>query len=525
MKNIIFLLFSILYLCSCSSSSDNKIISLATDYTSLAPKVDTFIIDNKTVQILGVKTDASILIPTNSLTYEDGSNIDEPIQVTFQLFNDKADMLLSNLTTLSDGQPLVSTGMFHINATVSSGKKLKIQSPWRVEIADGAHSDAKIFEGNIEDGNINWEHPREKDNKIIPIPFEILKDYYTGVELYAGEVLFANPDLDIALYQNTWIASRELWNGDGINELAVGNIWETYFPFFHYASYYYYDYEKSHKQDQAIQLSGSTAIESKSYKYHLLHLFTENIDKPLYKMSARIDQKIQQELDLIQLQGYIIDHCCETKYPKFSSIYDQTIENLKKHLSLNKDSLYKSDRFEWKKSTVVDERFLLEVDSNYLRTLRKKYLDSLTLAKQQYQDSITTTIANQYQKLRDINNFIAAEITTFGWHNVDYFYKITEEKVAKKLLVKTDQPAKQILLAYKRQNIIIPLHSYSTTFELKNVKLPIDDVLILAIGWDKNGNIVLGHQELKLQEENDITLKMNKKTDVNEVKEIIQSLL
>lgn len=520
------LFFAIVLLCSCNSTSNPKIDSLTTSFPQLAPSIDTFIIDNNQVQILNVNTGAALLLPKNSLVYEDGNTVTEAVTVTFQLFNDKVDMLLSNLTTLSDGDPLVSKGMFKINATVPSGRKMNIQSAWRVEIANGYHSEAKLFEGKIEeDGNINWTNPKEPDNKIIPIPFEILKNYHTGnLEQYVGDFLFIHPDLDIAPYQNTWVASRELWSFDDMRTISIGNFGQTYFLLNHYASYYYYDYEKSYKRDKAIRLVDSIVLASKDYKYNLLHLFTENTNKPLYEMQSIIDAKARQELDQIQEQEYLIDYCCETKYPASSYTYQRIVNNLKTYLS-KKDSLYQAEMSDWKKSTVIDDRFLLEVDSAFLRTLRKKYQDSLALREKQYQDSLAI-INNQYKKLLKINNSIAAEITTFGWHNVDYFYKITPEKTVEKLLVKTSQPMRQLLIVYKRENMIVPLYNNNNvTFELNNATLPSADVLLLALGWDKKGNIVLGHQELKLEKENNITLSIDKKANVEDIKQILKSIL
>lgn len=77
------------------------------------------------------------------------------------------DMVKYGLTTMADGKPLQTDGMFHIDAKDASGKQPKINIPLEINLpANNMLDDPKLFTGKQdENGFINWEKPTNINNQ------------------------------------------------------------------------------------------------------------------------------------------------------------------------------------------------------------------------------------------------------------------------------------------------------------------------------------------------------------------------
>jgi hypothetical protein len=118
--------------------SDDQLDSFSsTDSTAFfkrfAPKTQTFKIVNNDEQDIFCDLGTYIHIDSGSFHFKDGSPITEPIIFEVKEFYDKSTVLLSGLTTNTDGGFLESGGMLHLKAT-SNGKEVHLKKNIDVEM-------------------------------------------------------------------------------------------------------------------------------------------------------------------------------------------------------------------------------------------------------------------------------------------------------------------------------------------------------------------------------------------------------
>ncbi|HYG16547.1 MAG TPA: hypothetical protein VEC12_12400, partial [Bacteroidia bacterium] len=124
----------------------------------------------------------TLVIPEGSLMHKDGSMPKGKIKVELAEALDMADMVLSNLTTTSDGKQLQSGGMIYLNAT-ADGEELRInpEKPIRIEIPTDKKVPGMMVYRGIRDsaGNMNWVDPLPLINYLVPVDLSLL-DFLPG---------------------------------------------------------------------------------------------------------------------------------------------------------------------------------------------------------------------------------------------------------------------------------------------------------------------------------------------------------
>lgn len=119
----------------------------------------------------------TLVISEGSLVHSDGSKPKGKIKVELAEALDMADMVLSNLTTTSDGKQLQSGGMIYLNAT-ADGEELRINpdKPIRIEIPTDKKVPGMMAYRGIRDsaGNMNWVDPLPLINYLVPVDLALL---------------------------------------------------------------------------------------------------------------------------------------------------------------------------------------------------------------------------------------------------------------------------------------------------------------------------------------------------------------
>ena len=182
--------------------------------SQLRPESQFFEIDTNSDVLITAKNGTQIYIPSNSFINEDGETITGKVEIEVIEILSVADFIKTNLQTLSNGNLLQSEGMLFIDAksngqavALAPDKKLQIELP-KINTSDVA-SDIRIFSGVYDSlGNINWSENAKLENKLIPIPLELL-DYRKwwlsrGATNVVLDERFIHPGLE-----NTFIATRE----------------------------------------------------------------------------------------------------------------------------------------------------------------------------------------------------------------------------------------------------------------------------------------------------------------------------
>lgn len=109
-----------------------------------------------------------ILLAENSLRHANGDQVKGKVHAELIEAIDWEDMIAYNLTTTSNGKALSSGGMFRIRYK-QNGKEVFVdpERPMHVEIpTDNFNPDMKIWEGEVNNGALNWNYVQDIDRHL-----------------------------------------------------------------------------------------------------------------------------------------------------------------------------------------------------------------------------------------------------------------------------------------------------------------------------------------------------------------------
>ncbi|MBX9852756.1 MAG: hypothetical protein K2X86_13515, partial [Cytophagaceae bacterium] len=185
-----FLIFSscfTLFNCSDPASEKNKEVfkSSPTDpFKDNLPQSEFFDISAKKDNVVEGKNGTLIVIPKGCFKNGKGETV-ENVKVELAEALSLDDMILSNLTTTSNGEMLETGGMVYINAT-SNGEQVFIDkaNPLYIEIpTENKKAGMMAYKGiRDEKGNMNWIDPKPLENYLVPVDFSLLNFYPEGFE-------------------------------------------------------------------------------------------------------------------------------------------------------------------------------------------------------------------------------------------------------------------------------------------------------------------------------------------------------
>lgn len=175
MKYFPFSLILIFLFFSCNPDQLPK-ITKNSQFFEINTSKDTVIVGDK-----GTK----IVIPKNTFINTQGELISGYIKLELSEALKINDMILSNLTTTSNGELLETDGMIFINA-MSNGEILRINKKKSLYIEIPTQKKIKnmqVYKGVIGDsGDINWVSPKKLEQYLIPIDIDLLNFLPKGLE-------------------------------------------------------------------------------------------------------------------------------------------------------------------------------------------------------------------------------------------------------------------------------------------------------------------------------------------------------
>lgn len=136
------------------SNKINKQLLLQNLFSQLSKEEQQFTIDNSRDTLVQGNEGTVLLIPANSFNGKNG------VQITVKEFYKHSDMILNQLSTISNKDQLVTGGMMLIKASYN-GNEIGINSnnPVRLYMPDTSSdkmSGMQLFNGENENGSINW---------------------------------------------------------------------------------------------------------------------------------------------------------------------------------------------------------------------------------------------------------------------------------------------------------------------------------------------------------------------------------
>ncbi len=145
-----------------------------------------FEIDPKQDNVIEGKRGTLVVLPQGCFTDFKGKIVLDNVRIELTEALTIDDMLLSNLTTTSDGQLLETDGMIYLNAT-SNDEQILIneENPIHIEIPTSKRKKGMMAYKGLrnEEGNMNWIEPKKIYNYLIPIDQDQLNFYPKGFEI------------------------------------------------------------------------------------------------------------------------------------------------------------------------------------------------------------------------------------------------------------------------------------------------------------------------------------------------------
>ncbi len=164
---------------SCTFDKETSTVKFAsTDpFKETITPSQTFYIVGKDDNVVEGKNGTLIVIPAGSFKDADGNTINEKIEIELTEALSLEDMILSNLTTTSDGHLLQTDGMLYLNATMG-GKQLHIDAnnPIYIEIPTEKKIPGMMAYKGVRDenGNMNWIEPKALEQYLVTVDMDLL---------------------------------------------------------------------------------------------------------------------------------------------------------------------------------------------------------------------------------------------------------------------------------------------------------------------------------------------------------------
>ncbi|HEX5003244.1 MAG TPA: hypothetical protein VFW78_12180 [Bacteroidia bacterium] len=137
----------------------------------------TFDIDSKQDNVVEGKNGTVLVCPKGCFKNAKGEIVEDNVKIELSEALSLEDMLLSNLTTNSDGKQLETDGMIYFNAT-ANGEQLTINkdNPIHIEIPTTEKKAGMMAYKGIRDekGNMNWVEPKALDNYLVTVDINSL---------------------------------------------------------------------------------------------------------------------------------------------------------------------------------------------------------------------------------------------------------------------------------------------------------------------------------------------------------------
>lgn len=171
--------------CSCHEKinvSFDKIEKLhpSDPFSNTIVKSQYFSFDTDKDHVIEGKKGTRIVLPKGCFVNKKGKRIDGKVTLELAEAFTTEDIILSNLTTTSNGKPLISDGMIYFNATLNENQlAINPKIPIYIEIpTDKRDPNMMVYKGiRDEEGNMNWINPHPIKKHLTPVNLSLLNFY------------------------------------------------------------------------------------------------------------------------------------------------------------------------------------------------------------------------------------------------------------------------------------------------------------------------------------------------------------
>lgn len=408
-----------------------------------------------------------LIIPAGALVYEDGSKIQEAVRIKLEEAYTLSDILAKNLDTRAGNQLLVTAGMINLDAQTVSGKK--------VVIANGKEINLQVARNSLDSneykfftrGETGWENPQNPNPYLTYWPIEKHSKIYIS--------------LDTSLLKS-WEALRFSRSKDAFKDFSFQD--SLSLSTFLKDNYNIPDFITDELLDQSF-------ISSKEYEDRFLALpilgermiavhlsYVKNLDKPLW---------VADSLAIVLL---------------------------KEDLS----------NFEEEEKTGADYKFHLNC---YNKLLKFKAERKTSFAKERLTQENREKLQAAYEKIAMDKLIQSFRIRTFGWHNIDFFYRKTE-LIPTVLVVDCNKAVQSVALVLADVKSVIQGTANSNnqfcfgfTGECET-RLPHTKAYVIALGQEK-GQLLFAQKEILIGQDKEVELDLQPSSK-KEIKAVLDQI-
>ncbi len=471
-----------------------------------------------------------LVIPKNAFVDAKGNKITENVKVELAEALSLDDMILSNLTTTSDGKELETGGMLFLNITTEDGKQIGVdkENPIYVEVPTNQKKEGmQLYQGvRNENGNMNWTNPKPLTDFLIPVDIHSLNFLPNGFEeAVTQELPFRNhqqlsSQLVDSLYYSLTIQSIEENDspyGDhghtsdstaiqGINPATIKVIRSEKFQNTFIAT------REFEKRLQAL---------FKTCRNDLLELYINHLDKNLWEVDKMVMEKLQGTKHALIFENFYKEKLTTieggNQYAlQLKKYYAQKVKKEKEALQ----KLYQEDLEQFKQELAGlyakqnENKVLWDKE---LKENQEKYEQKLKESKEELERKIEQKRQKMVNKVRKLTKGKDQSKYGFyarngGWYNIDRILGVTttiRKTIPAQTICTINNHAK-----YEYSNAYLTSLESKSIFKLISVdgknykyyKHPNRDINLIVIGYI-NDKPYYHHQVLKKGEQVTIDLE------------------
>ncbi|CAG2533336.1 hypothetical protein MAR621_03459 [Maribacter dokdonensis] len=356
-----------------------------------------FKIDTKNDTVISGENGTTIVFQKGSFLDSDNNIVTDDVEIELTEALTIDEMILSNLTTISDGKLLETDGMIYFNAT-AKGKQLFVnpEKPVYVEIpTTNRKSGMSVYKGlRDKNGNMNWVNPIPIENHLIPLDLFTLDFLPDGfVETLEKEMPFlnhqkVNEKFVDSLYYSLYFKTgneiiKETVPDINVSESYYDKVNETELDSTHYSEL---DNSVNYGVDPAAIKAiknnqfQNTLIATKQFEERLklmfkicrsdiIDIYTHNLDKNLWELDSIAASLLDENIYQKDFKKFASQKWTTVKVPNknlrlLKSYYEKRLQLVKNELKEQRNKAVKANNEKTKKAK--------ELVNNYKTLLNKR---------------------------------------------------------------------------------------------------------------------------------------------------------
>lgn len=488
---LLFLTFAI----SCSENAPKQTEAIENVFTTQNLPTQFFDIINENDTFITGKKGTKISIPENSFIDKNGNAVKGKISFELKEALTLADMVMGNLTTLSNGKILQTGGMIYTNAT-SNGENIFIASNKALQISvptNNKNDSMLLFEGEVnpENQSINWVNPKDIIEKNKP----------TVVSKTISRPIFdEHKNKEVPLLE---VPKKPIEYSDDTERLLSIDF-ETNEMFPELQQYQNVKFRVSEKSCYNPDDANKTWYDVKLEKTN-----EEGIYKVIFK---GVDKGKMIE------QSYFVSPAYQgNDYKKALAVYEQKFKQYeKKKKEINEEK----ERLERKAEKLANEakKAAFEAEKIALENEKKALQNAADLIKSKEKKRNSKGI-NLYSIDENVNYIFQQKM--LGWANIDRFYKDKRiESINQVITIDEDFKKDNVymILLFAQQNVLIRgyekkdgTYGFSHN-DAEPTNLPVGEEAIILATTYRNNIPYFAFQKIMVAPKQNINLSLKETT-------------